>query len=316
MQTGFEKLGNIKTTGFTSTAANVGEAAKKMAEQVKEATNKTKAAMTTTTTDSSGKQQIAGIKEVVSAYKEMYDLMTKIVNAKGSATAQKEGWNNRLQGVITNIEDYRKENAALAEVAASYDKVVNARHRYEDAVAKKIDTTNDAAALQQQKLATEAFTRQQQQAIAALQQWQNLNRQMTGMDRSSQNFQEFSRQAEAARGKFLSFSDAVRTSQKVVDEYNKQVTKTQGNAAVTTSTAKQEAYNNALRENLRVTKEIISLEGKKGGSGSAEVQARIASLKQQQANAQAQITSLEGQGVSNEKLKAQCEDEIAAAKAR
>ena len=316
MQTGFEKLGNIKTTGFTSAAANVGAAAKKMAEQVKEAANKTKAAMTTTTTDASGKQQIAGIKEVVSAYKEMYDLMTKIVNAKGSATAQKEGWNNRLQGVITNIEDYRKENAAMVEVAASYDKVVNARHRYEDAVAKKIDTTNDAAALQQQKLATEAFTRQQQQAIAALQQWQNLNRQMTGMDRSSQNFQELSRQAEAARGKFLSFSDAVRTSQKVVDEYNKQVTKTQGNAGITTSTAKQEAYNNALRENLRVSKEIISLEGKKSSSGSAEVQARIASLKQQQANAQAQITSLEGQGVSNEKLKAQCEDEIAAAKAR
>lgn len=316
MQTGFEKLGNIKTTGFTSTAANVGEAAKKMAEQVKEAANKTKAAMTITTTDTSGKQQIAGIKEVVSAYKEMYDLMTKIVNAKGSATAQKEGWNNRLQGVITNIEDYRKENAAMVEVAASYDKVVNARHRYEDAVAKKIDTTNDAAALQQQKLTTEAFTRQQQQAIAALQQWQNLNRQMTGMDRSSQNFQEFSRQAEAARGKFLSFSDAVRTSQKVVDEYNKQVTKTQGNAGITTSTAKQEAYNNALRENLRVSKEIISLEGKKSSSGSAEVQARIASLKQQQANAQAQITSLEGQCVSNEKLKAKCEDEIAAAKAR
>lgn len=316
MQTGFEKLGNIKTTGFTSAAANVGNAAKKMAEQVKEATNKTKAAMTTTVTDTSGKQQITGIKEVVSAYKEMYDLMTKIVSAKGSATAQKEGWNNRLQGVITNIEDYRKENAALAEVAASYDKVVNARHRYEDAVAKKTDTANDAAALQQQKLATEAFTRQQQQAIAALQQWQNLKRQMTGMDMSSQNFQELSRQAEAARGKFLSFSDAVRTSQKVVDEYNKQVTKTQGNAGVTTSTATQEAYNNALRENLRVTKEIISLEGKKSSSGSAEVQARIASLKQQQANAQAQITSLEGQGVSNEKLKAQCEDEIAAAKAR
>lgn len=316
MQTGFEKLGNIKITGFTSAAANVGEAAKKMAEQVKEAANKTKAAMTTTTTDASGKQQITGIKEVVSAYKEMYDLMTKIVSAKGSATAQKEGWNNRLQGVVANIEDYRKENAALAEVAASYDKVVNARHRYEDAVAKKTDTANDAAALQQQKLATEAFTHQQQQAIAALQQWQNLNRQMTGMDRSSQNFQELSRQAEAARGKFLSFSDAVRTSQKVVDEYNKQVTKTQGNTGVTTSAATQEAYNNALRENLRVSKEIISLEGKKSSSGSAEVQARIASLKQQQANAQAQITSLEGQGVSNEKLKAQCEDEIAAAKAR
>lgn len=316
MQTGFEKLGNIKITGFTSATANVGNAAKKMAEQVKEATNKTKAAMTTTVTDTSGKQQIAGIKEVVSAYKEMYDLMTKIVSAKGSATAQKEGWNNRLQGVIMNIEDYRKENAALAEVAASYDKVVNARHRYEDAVAKKTDTANDAAALQQQKLATEAFTHQQQQAIAALQQWQNLNRQMTGMDRSSQNFQELSRQAEAARGKFLSFSDAVRTSQKVVDEYNKQVTKTQGNTGVTTSAATQEAYNNALRENLRVSKEIISLEGKKSSSGSAEVQARIASLKQQQANAQAQITSLEGQGVSNEKLKAQCEDEIAAAKAR
>lgn len=316
MQSGFEKLGNIKTTGFTSATANVGNAAKKMAEQVKEATNKTKAAMTTTVTDTSGKQQIAGIKEVVSAYKEMYDLMTKIVSAKGSATAQKEGWNNRLQGVVASIEDYRKENAALAEVAASYDKVVNARHRYEDAVAKKTDTTNDAAALQQQKLATEAFTRQQQQAIAALQQWQNLNRQMTGMDRSSQNFQELSRQAEAARGKFLSFSDAVRTSQKVVDEYNKQVTKTQGNTGVTTSAATQEAYNNALRENLRVSKEIISLEGKKSSSGSAEVQARIASLKQQQANAQAQITSLEGQGVSNEKLKAQCEDEIAAAKAR
>lgn len=316
MQTGFEKLGNIKITGFTSATANVGNAAKKMAEQVKEATNKTKAAMTTTVTDTSGKQQITGIKEVVSAYKEMYDLMTKIVSAKGSATAQKEGWNNRLQGVVASIEDYRKENAALAEVAASYDKVVNARHRYEDAVAKKTDTANDTAALQQQKLATEAFTRQQQQAIAALQQWQNLNRQMTGMDRSSQNFQELSRQAEAARGKFLSFSDAVRTSQKVVDEYNKQVTKTQGNAGVTTSTAKQEAYNNALRENLRVSKEIISLEGKKSSSGSAEVQARIASLKQQQANAQAQITSLEGQGVSNEKLKAQCEDEISAAKAR
>lgn len=316
MQTGFEKLGNIKITGFTSATANVGNAAKKMAEQVKEATNKTKAAMTTTVTDTSGKQQIAGIKEVVSAYKEMYDLMTKIVSAKGSATAQKEGWNNRLQGVVANIEDYRKENAALTEVAASYDKVVNARHRYEDAVAKKTDTANDAAALQQQKLATEAFTHQQQQAIAALQQWQNLNRQMTGMDRSSQNFQELSRQAEAARGKFLSFSDAVRTSQKVVDEYNKQVTKTQGNAGVTTSAATQEAYNNALRENLRVSKEIISLEGKKSSSGSAEVQARIASLKQQQANAQAQITSLEGQGVSNEKLKAQCEDEIAAAKAR
>lgn len=316
MQTGFEKLGNIKITGFTSAAANVGEAAKKMAEQVKEAANKTKAAMTTTTTDASGKQQITGIKEVVSAYKEMYDLMTKIVSAKGSATAQKEGWNNRLQGVVANIEDYRKENAALAEVAASYDKVVNARHRYEDAVAKKTDTANDAAALQQQKLATEAFTHQQQQAIAALQQWQNLNRQMTGMDRSSQNFQELSRQAEAARGKFLSFSDAVRTSQKVVDEYNKQVTKTQGNTGVTTSAATQEAYNNALRENLRVSKEIISLEGKKSSGGSAEVQARIASLKQQQANAQAQITSLEGQGVSNEKLKAQCEDEIAAAKAR
>ena len=316
MQTGFEKLGNIKITGFTAATANVGNAAKKMAEQVKEATNKTKAAMTTTVTDTSGKQQIAGIKEVVSAYKEMYDLMTKIVSAKGSATAQKEGWNNRLQGVIMNIEDYRKENAALAEVAASYDKVVNARHRYEDAVAKKTDTANDAAALQQQKLATEAFTHQQQQAIAALQQWQNLNRQMTGMDRSSQNFQELSRQAEAARGKFLSFSDAVRTSQKVVDEYNKQVTKTQGNTGVTTSAATQEAYNNALRENLRVSKEIISLEGKKSSSGSAEVQARIASLKQQQANAQAQITSLEGQGVSNEKLKAQCEDEIAAAKAR
>lgn len=316
MQSGFEKLGNIKTTGFTSAAANVGDAAKKMAEQVKEAANKTKAAMTTTTTDASGKQQITGIKEVVSAYKEMYDLMTKIVSAKGSATAQKEGWNNRLQGVVASIEDYRRGNAALAEVAASYDKVVNARHRYEDAVAKKTDTANDTAALQQQKLATEAFTHQQQQAIAALQQWQNLNRQMTGMDRSSQNFQELSRQAEAARGKFLSFSDAVRTSQKVVDEYNKQVTKTQGNAGVTTSAATQEAYNNALRENLRVSKEIISLEGKKSSSGSAEVQARIASLKQQQANAQAQITSLEGQGVSNEKLKAQCEDEIAAAKAR
>lgn len=316
MQSGFEKLGNIKTTGFTSATANVGNAAKKMAEQVKEATNKTKAAMTTTVTDTSGKQQITGIKEVVSAYKEMYDLMTKIVSAKGSATAQKEGWNNRLQGVVASIENYRKENAALTEVAASYDKVVNARHRYEDAVAKKTDTANDAAALQQQKLATEAFTHQQQQAIAALQQWQNLNRQMTGMDRSSQNFQELSRQAEAARGKFLSFSDAVRTSQKVVDEYNKQVTKTQGNTGVTTSAATQEAYNNALRENLRVSKEIISLEGKKSSSGSAEVQARIASLKQQQANAQAQITSLEGQGVSNEKLKAQCEDEIAAAKAR
>lgn len=316
MQSGFEKLGNIKTTGFTSAAANVGNAAKKMAEQVKEATNKTKAAMTTTVTDTSGKQQIAGIKEVVSAYKEMYDLMTKIVSAKGSATAQKEGWNNRLQGVVASIEDYRKENAALAEVAASYDKVVNARHRYEDAVAKKIDTTNDAAALQRQKQAAETFAQKQQQAIAALQQWQNLTRQMAGMDKSSQNFQELSRQAEAARGKFLSFSDAVRTSQKVVDEYNKQVTKTQGNTGVTTSTATQEAYNNALRENLRVSKEIISLEGKKSSSGSAEVQARIASLKQQQANAQAQITSLEGQGVSNEKLKAQCEDEISAAKAR
>lgn len=109
MQSGFEKLGNIKTTGFTSAAANVGNAAKKMAEQVKEATNKTKAAMTTTVTDTSGKQQITGIKEVVSAYKEMYDLMTKIVSAKGSATAQKEGWNNRLQGVVANIEDYRKK---------------------------------------------------------------------------------------------------------------------------------------------------------------------------------------------------------------
>lgn len=316
MQSGFEKLGNIKITGFTSATANVGNAAKKMAEQVKEATNKTKAAMTTTVTDTSGKQQITGIKEVVSAYKEMYDLMTKIVSAKGSATAQKEGWNNRLQGVVASIENYRKENAALAEVAASYDKVVNARHRYEDAVAKKIDTANDAAALQRQKQAAETFAQKQQQAIAALQQWQNLTRQMAGMDGSSQNFQELSRQAEAARGKFLSFSDAVRTSQKVVDEYNKQVTKTQGNASVTTSTATQEAYNNALRENLRVSKEIISLEGKKSSSGSAEVQARIASLKQQQANAQAQITSLEGQGVSNEKLKAQCEDEIAAAKAR
>lgn len=108
----------------------------------------------------------------------------------------------------------------------------------------------------------------------------------------------------------------MRTSQKVVDEYNKQFSKTQENVGVANASAKQEAYNNALRENLRVSKEIISLEGKKGGSGSAEVQARIASLKQQQANAQAQITSLEGQGVSNEKLKAQCEDEIAAAKAR
>ncbi len=286
-----------------------------MATKVKEAADKTKAAITATITDTSGNQKTADIKEVTKAYKEMYDLQTKITNAKGSATLQKEGWNSRLQSVTSNLEEYRKANAALVEVAASYDKVVNARHRYEDAVNKKADTASDAAALGQQKQAAAEFARQQQQAIAALQQWQSLNRQMTGMDRSSQNFQELSRQAEAARGKFLSFSDAVRTSQKVVDEYNKQVSKTQGNAGVTTAATTQETYNNALKENLRISKEIISLEGKKGSKDSASTQARITTLKQQQASVQAQIASLEAQGVSNEKLKAQCEDEISRKKA-
>lgn len=193
MQTGFEKLGNIKTTGFASTAANVGEAAKKMAEQVKEAANKTKASMTAIITDESGNQKVVGLREVTNAYKELYDLQTKMTKAKEYRTLGNEDWGIRLQKVSEEITEYRKANAALVELAASQDKVVKARQKYADAITNKIDTSNNTTELQQQKQAAENFARQQQQAIEALQQWQRLTRQMNGKDSTSQDFQELSR---------------------------------------------------------------------------------------------------------------------------